>query len=148
MIYTTIPTVLKETAPTEEYELSPRNTKRVLVGHCLRSNMQHRHLPHTHSESEMSFGVKGAQNSRNKLVSNVLPLGSPNYPGTSSFDLVLVALGGIGSGKYCCVFEVLWAQALCWFSRAILALTQSFHRVSPTHRALHKPFLRLRIILK
>lgn len=68
MICITISTVLKETAPTEEYDLSPRNTKRVLVGHCLTSNLQHRHLPHTHSVSEMSFGVKGAQKFRNKLV--------------------------------------------------------------------------------
>lgn len=45
MAYTTTPTVLKETAPTEEHD--SRNTKRVLVGHYFRSNLQHRHLPHT-----------------------------------------------------------------------------------------------------
>lgn len=47
MVYTMTPTVLKEAAPTEEYDLCPRNTKRVLVGHSLGSNLQHRHLPHT-----------------------------------------------------------------------------------------------------
>lgn len=40
IVYTIIPTVLKETAPTEEYVSPPRNTKRILVGHCLRRSLQ------------------------------------------------------------------------------------------------------------
>lgn len=56
------PTVLKETAPTEEYDFSPRNTKRVSLGHCLRSNLQHRHVPHTlHQKSILE--LMGLRNS-------------------------------------------------------------------------------------
>lgn len=43
----------------------------------------------------------------------MLPLGSSDHLVKSPFDLVLVAMGGTGSGKYCHVFKVLWAQVLC-----------------------------------
>lgn len=115
---TMTPPVLKETAPTEEYDLSPRNTKKI-ISRSLLEKQPSAHTPPTHSVSEMSFEVKGAQKFRNKLVMCYLQGLLITFLHLHSI-WSLLPWGGIGSGKYCCIFKALWAQVLCWFSRGIL----------------------------
>lgn len=105
---------LKQTASTAESPLSPRNTKRISVGHCFRAGTSHR-LTLCQKQFLKYTGLKAPEVS----YSYMLPSGSFNYLTTSPADLVLVAMGGVESGK------------LCWRTRAILDLTQLFHGFHP-----------------
>lgn len=71
----------------------------------------------------------------------MLPLGSSNCLITTPIDLALAATEERGSGNHCHVFK---GSSTLLIHQRLLDLTQSFRLISPTHRALKKPFVRTR----